>query len=254
MQSSPQDVCWPGIRYLDLEPELIQLHLTCWDSSRVWSQEARRTGRLSYQSRRELPLGLSLQKSPPPRLDDGQGEELDTSSQTCQLSAHRSPAVDKHMRTSANTHRSPLQTEGVLRVMLLNFSPSFPTLVLPLSWQKLLAPLPPAITLSQSLSTLSFQLPRVFFSLSFHLLLFSLLTSQTLFFFLTPESFDYISIFFILFSHLPSLLSSSHITRRLPVLTQGFISQVWTDPTNPTPPPPSLHLSLSATSALSTLH
>lgn len=158
----------------------------------------RHAGRLSYQSKRRAPLGAIAPEIPPCSPDRGQAEELDTSSPTCQLSVHRSPAVDKHMHTSANTHHSPLQTEGVLRVMLLNFSPSFPTLVLPLSWQKLLAPFPLAITLSVSLLAV-ISAPLCFLLPFFHLPLFKLLTSIPSFFFKTPESFEYISIFF--YSH-----------------------------------------------------
>lgn len=179
-------------------PELIQLRLTSWASSKVWSQQPRHTckqaGCLPQQE--ELPLGLSHQKSLPPNLNHGQPEEPDTRSQTCQRRVHYSTNVDTHI----NLHTAlSCEDSRVLGVTLLNFSLSFPTLVLPLSWQKLLAPLPPAITLSLSLSSLSFQLPCVFFPLSLTLCsftLFKLLTSNPSILLTAPGSFCYIPLLF----------------------------------------------------------
>lgn len=70
--------------------------------------------------------------------------------QLSDLPAQQAPCVDAQMHTSSNTPFSSADS-GVLGVTLLNFSPSFSSLLLLLSWQELLAPLPPAITLLLSL-------------------------------------------------------------------------------------------------------
>lgn len=100
--------------------------------------------------------------------------------------------VDTQMHTSASTHHSFFADSGVLRCTLLNFSPSPPSVVLPLLWQKLLAHLPPAITL-----LLSLQLPSVFFSSSlssFRLVKF--LTSNLFFFFFHCTCLALVHIYF----------------------------------------------------------
>lgn len=172
-------------------------------------------------------MGLSHQKSLPPNLNHGQPEEPDTGSQTCQRRVHHSTNVDTHIKL-----HTALSSEDsrVLGVTLLNFSPSFPTLVLPLSWQKLLTPLPPAITLSLSLSSLSFQLPCVFFPLSLTLCsftLFKLLTSNpsititycTWIVLLHPSPVPFFHLFYLLppsyLTHLPPLFKQSDCSSTL---------------------------------------
>lgn len=168
---SSQDVYWLMMWYSDWEPDLIQLRLTSWASSIGWSRQARQA-RLSYPSKKSSPGGYHSRNPSLPTTEKPRSltPTLRPASVACTVRWCR------HTRAHINLH-APLSPadSGVLRVTLLNFSPSFPSLVFPLSWQELLAPLPPAITLSLSLSyshpfnsLLSFQLPRVFFSLSVH--------------------------------------------------------------------------------------
>lgn len=126
------------------EPELIQLCFTSLASSRGWSRKARQPGRLSHPSKKSSLGGYHSRNTPlslsEPCTSRGAWHHLSD------LPAHRAPYDDVDTHISLHTPLSSADS-GALRVTLLNFSPSFSSPVLPLSWQELLSPLPPAITL-----------------------------------------------------------------------------------------------------------
>ncbi len=113
-------------------------------------ERAGQAGRLSYPSVKTSPGGYCSRNPSFPVWTTEKLRSLTSALRPASVACTIQHCRHAHAHINLHTLLSSADS-GVLRVTLLNFSPSFSLLVLPLSWQEQLGPFLPAITLLQSL-------------------------------------------------------------------------------------------------------